>query len=146
MFEKLEEIAKAACARCGVGLYDIEIIKTQHGKVLCVFITKVGGVGINDCSNVSKELNIYLDTDDSLMSGPYTLEVSSPGVERALKFKKHYMSAINEKVKISFLNEGKKETVIGELLEVYQDFVVVVREGEKVQIAFSNIKKAKTVL
>ena len=142
MQEKLEQIIKPICQKHNVGLYDIEFINTQHGKVLCVYITKMGGVCINDCTIVSKELNDILDEDDSLVSGSYTLEVSSPGVERPLKYKKHYVSAINENVKISYINAGKKDTITGVLKEVNQDFILV----DDSKIEFHDIKKAKTVL
>ena len=142
MQEKLEHIIKPICLKHGVGLYDIEFINTQHGKVLCVYITKMGGICITDCTKVSKELNEVLDEDDSLVSGPYTLEVSSPGVERPLKYKKHYVSAINENVKISYINAGKKDTITGVLKEVNQDFIIL----DETKIEFHDIKKAKTVL
>ena len=125
-----------------MGLYDVEFINTQHGKVLCVYITKLGGISISDCTKVSKDLNEILDNDETIIADSYTLEVSSPGIERPLKFKKHYMSAINENVKITFLKGEKKETLIGVLKEVNQDFVIVNEE----KIDFHNIKKTKTVL
>jgi ribosome maturation factor RimP len=145
MFEKLEGVIKSICAKHNVGLYDIEVIKTATGKVLCVYITKVGGVNITDCANVSKELNIYLDNDESLIEGSYTLEVSSPGLERPLKLKKHYMTAVNEMVKITYLKEAKKETVMGILSAIQQDYIVVATEKESLNIPFHDIKKANTV-
>ena len=142
MLEKLESIIKPICSKHNVGLYDVEFINTQHGKVLCVYITKLGGISISDCTKVSKDLNEILDNDETIIADSYTLEVSSPGIERPLKFKKHYMSAINENVKITFLKGEKKETLIGVLKEVNQDFVIVNEE----KIDFHNIKKTKTVL
>ena len=144
MQERLETVAKDACTKCGVGLYDVDLIHTQHGKIFCVFITKVDGVNITDCTKVSKEMNIFLDSDTSLIDGPYTLEVSSPGVERPLRLKKHYMSAINELIKITFLNNDKKETITGKLSEVHHDFIIIKNDDDKHQIPFHNIKKAKT--
>lgn len=141
LINKLEEIIKPICLKHNVGLYDIEFINTQNGKVLCVYITKVGGISITDCTKVSKDLNEALDNDESLIDVPYTLEVSSPGVERPLKYKKHYISAINESIKITFMNDDKKETLVGKLIEVNQDYVLV----DEVKIEFHDIKKAKTV-
>ena len=144
MLERLEGIVKIACATCGVGLYDLEVITTQHGRVLCVYITKVNGVNITDCTKVSKELQKTLSTDSTLLEGQYTLEVSSPGIERPLKFKKHYLSAINELLKITYNDNDQKLTIEGKLAEVHQDFVVIETEKESVQVPFSTIKKAKT--
>ena len=144
MLESLEVIAKTACTKCGVGLYDLEVINTQHGKVLCVYITKVNGVNITDCSRVAKELNPVLDAQENLIDGAYTLEVSSPGLERPLKFKKHYMSAINEQIKVTHSINEKKESVIGKLIEVNHDFVVLEDGEDTINIPFHNIKKART--
>jgi ribosome maturation factor RimP len=143
---KLETIVKPICQKCGVGLYDIEIINTQHNLILCVYITKVDKISISDCAAVSRELNTALDTVENLFPGPYTLEVSSPGIERSLRFKKHYSSAINEKVKITATVEGKKMVFLGKLLEVDVDFILLEIENEKKRIDFNTIKKAKTVL
>ena len=111
-----------------------------------MYITKIGGVSISDCINLTKALNTVLDADESLIQGHYTLEVSSPGVERPLKFKKHYISAINEHIRITYQNQDKKDTIEGELLEISQEFVKIQTLHEQLDIPFSSIKKAKTVL
>ena len=153
MLEKFEEIARNICAKHGVGLYDISFIKTGHGRILCVFITKVNGVDITDCTNVSKELNAYLDTDEELIKGSYVLEVSSPGVERVLKFKRHYSSAINEWVSLKIVlsadnieNDNlKSKKITGLLKEVYPEYITVELENQTLHIPFNQIKKAKTI-
>ncbi len=144
MLEKLESIAKSACTENGVGLYDIELINTQHGKVLCVYITKINGVNVSDCAKVNKEISLYLDSDETLIDGAFTLEVSSPGIERPLKFKKHYVSAINELVKITYNDNNSKQTIQGILKEVSPDYILLEHENEVININFHNIKKAKT--
>lgn len=145
MLDKLEPVAKAACTKNGVGLYDIELINTQHGKVLCIYITKVNGVNVTDCANVNREISLFLDTDENLIPGPFTLEVSSPGIERNLKYKKHYVSAINELVKVHYTDsESNKSVIQGVLKEVSPEYIVVDKDNENIQILFQNIKKAKT--
>ncbi|MCL2063752.1 MAG: ribosome maturation factor RimP [Candidatus Cloacimonetes bacterium] len=162
MLENFEVIAKEVCSKHGVGLYDIKIINTQHGKILCVYITRVNGVSITDCTKVSKELNAILD-NNNIIEGSFTLEVSSPGIERPLKFKKHYATAINEWVslKLDMKNEkniaqkttplhsnshdGDNSTIFGILKEVNQDYVTIENEGELNHISYGDIKKAKTI-
>jgi len=160
MFEKYEGLIKGVCTDFGVGYYDLEIKKTQHGIVFCVYITKVGGVNISDCSRVSKELLDLLEKDASLSTVQYSVEVSSPGLERSLKLKKHYLSAINEYLKVNYVmldttpdsSEDKKISVSGKLTEVHQDYIVILKESQSkksdtdclIQIPFNSIKKAKT--
>lgn len=76
----------------------------------------------------------------------YTLEVSSPGLERELRFKKHYASAINEKVKIKYQAEEERTVVQGTLAEVTPQAIKIVRETEEeLVIPFTSIKKARTI-
>jgi ribosome maturation factor RimP len=162
MFEKLEGLIKVVCTDCGVGYYDLEIKNTQHGLVFCVFITKVNGVNITDCGKVSRELQMALEKDTSFDNVQYTLEVSSPGLERPLKLKKHYLSSINEWLKVSYVLDEKRDTVFGKLVEVHQDFIIILKDennqpphnpsnlegrckvDDTIRIPFSSIKKAKT--
>jgi ribosome maturation factor RimP len=144
MLEKLESVVKAACLKHGVGLYDLELINTQHGKVLCVYITKVNGVNITDCTKVNKEISMFLDAEETLIDGAFTLEVSSPGIERPLKFKKHYISAINELIKITYSENTQKSTIQGILKEVNPEHILIEQNDEILNIKFHDIKKAKT--
>jgi ribosome maturation factor RimP len=75
----------------------------------------------------------------------YFLEVSSPGLERPLKLKSHWVSAINEKVAVQFQEEDEKRSVMGTLLEVNQDTVTLDDRGERLQIPLKSISRAKTV-
>jgi ribosome maturation factor RimP len=74
------------------------------------------------------------------------LEVSSPGLERELRYKKHYASAINEKVKVKFQAEEERVVVQGILAEVTPQAIKIIKETEEeVIIPFTSIKKARTV-
>src|SRR6056297_3393529 len=101
--ERLEEITKQACAEQGVALYDLELKHAAKGLVVVAYITKMGGVSVGDCRAVSRTISVVLEEED-LIEERYFLEVSSPGLERQLKLKKHYVSAIGEKIKITFVN------------------------------------------
>lgn len=144
MLTKIEDIAKKASANCGVALYDVEIKSTQKGKVVLVYITKLGGVSVDDCVNVSRAISSVVDTEE-IFKKKYFLEVSSPGIERKLKLKKHYMGAINEYVKLNIHFEDSKQVIKGKLLEVQQEFIVVeLKNNDKKQFEFKYIKKAVT--
>ena len=143
MLKKLEEIANKVCSQNNVALYDVEIKHASKGKILVFYITKMGGVSIAECRSVSKDISRILEEEDFIY-GRYFLEVSSPGLERELKFKKHYVSAINEKVKIAFLENDKNVTKIGILIEVFPEEIKMEIQDELVLISFSDIKKAKT--
>ncbi|HPT72866.1 MAG TPA: ribosome maturation factor RimP [Candidatus Cloacimonadota bacterium] len=142
--EQLEEIAKQACSEVGVSLYDLETLMTHKGEVISVQISKIGGVTVDDCTKVNRAMGRKLDEID-LINNKYFLEVSSPGLERPLKFKKHYISAINERIRLLYATENGKVAIDGTLLEVNPETIKVQKEDEVIEIPFSAIKKAKTV-
>jgi ribosome maturation factor RimP len=84
-----------------------------------------------------------LDAED-LIPGRYFLEVSSPGLERELKLKKHYVSAINEKIKLTYSQQDKNVHIRGTLKEVLPKHIKLETLTEELIIPFSDIKKAKT--
>ena len=143
MLKKLEEIAGKVCSQNNVALYDVKIKHASKGKILVFYITKMDGVSIAECRSVSKDISRILEEED-FINGRYFLEVSSPGLERELKFKKHYVSAINEKVKITYSENEKNITKIGILMEVFPEEIKMQIQDELVLICFSDIKKATT--
>lgn len=140
---KVEEIAREVCLQQGIGLYDCEVKRTNRGLVVLIFITRLDGVRVEDCQRVSYELSLLLDEKD-FINEHYILEVSSPGLERNLKFKMHYVSAIGEKVKVTFHEQDMKNTVVGTLKEVLPDHIILEIKEEPVSINFNSIKKART--
>lgn len=97
---KLEGIALDAATRSSCKLYDVEFLGTGGGRTLRIFIDKAEGqVGIEDCSNVSRALNEVLDADENLIpGGPYSLEVSSPGLDRDLRREEHFHLVVGKKI------------------------------------------------
>lgn len=145
MQARIEEIVKEACTEHGVALYDLELKPTNHGKVLIVYITRLGGVQVKECQRVSRQIEQELEGED-LISGRYYLEVSSPGLERELKKKRHFVSAINEQIKLTVQGEEQNRRLRGKLLEVNPASILLEsEEGEEEIIPLSSIKKAKTL-
>jgi ribosome maturation factor RimP len=103
--EKIEKIAGEVSRREGCELYDVELVGTGRGRVLRVFIDKDSGVGIEDCSNVSKGLNLLLDVEDVVPGGMYNLEVSSPGLDRHLSKPRHFEKVVGQKIYVQ-LNQN----------------------------------------
>lgn len=100
--EKVLKMATEVAGREGCEIYDFEFVGSGGSRALRVYIDKIGegGVSIEDCSNVSRGLNLLLDVDDVIPGGAYNLEVSSPGLERMLRTSAHYRRAIGKRVQI----------------------------------------------
>ncbi len=82
--DKITEIAERVAASYGLEIWEIELKGSGKGRFLRVFIDKPSGVTHEDCANVSRELSTILDVEDAVPGGSYTLEVSSPGLDRKL--------------------------------------------------------------
>jgi ribosome maturation factor RimP len=145
MQERIESIVKEACAKAGVALYDLEMKATAHGRVLVVFVTSLGGVKVKYCQRVSRLIEHQLEEED-IIDGRYFLEVSSPGLERELKKKSHFVSAIGEQVSLSVQTGDGNSPVSGRLHEVNPDSITLkLADDEMLEISLSRIKKAKTL-
>lgn len=143
MTERIEQIAKKVCTQQNVALYSVETKQAAKGLIIVIYITKISGVTIDECKIVSYKISSILEEED-FISERYFLEVSSPGLERDLKLKKHYVSAIGEKVKITFSYNEKSKTEIGTLKEVLPDSIKMEFDEQTCEIGFSQIKKART--
>ena len=126
---------------CGVELYDSEIAKENGRGIFRVYITKDGGVSLDDCEKVSRLLSPIFDVTPPV-SGDYNLEVSSPGLERKLSKLSHFKSSIGELVKV----QTEAEKFAGRLVKADEESIAVENEEGIFEINISEIKKAKTYL
>ena len=107
---RTEELLLPIALKCGVEIYDIEYVKEGSDWYLRAYIDKEGGVNINDCEAVSRALSDELDRTD-FITDAYILEVSSPGLGRALKKDKHLQKSIGQVVEVKTYKpvNGSKE-------------------------------------
>ncbi|HEX8138914.1 MAG TPA: ribosome maturation factor RimP [Pyrinomonadaceae bacterium] len=97
--ERVREIAERVCTDHGLELVHAEAAGPEGKPILRVFIDKPGGVTHEDCSEVSTNIGTILDVEDFIHS-PYTLEVSSPGLERGLYKRADYERFAGQRAKI----------------------------------------------
>lgn len=140
---RMEDISKKVAAEMHLAVYDIEEKITAKGKVIVVFLTKIGGVNLDECALFSRKLSEELDLLDFIPER-FFLEVSSPGIERPLKLKTHYLSAINELVEIYWEQDKKRKTTRGWLQEVNPDDIVIRDKDDLIRIPYAAIHKART--
>ncbi len=133
------QIAKIIEAN-GAALYDTEVVTEFDETIYRVLITKVGGVSLDLCADISHELSPFLDVHPP-MHGQYRLEVSSPGIERKLTKPVHFKNAIGEKVKLK-LGAGEK---LKGLLKSADDngIVVETKQGDE-SYSYGELNTSKT--
>ncbi|WP_419260585.1 ribosome maturation factor RimP, partial [Campylobacter fetus] len=128
-------------SQCGVDLYDAEVVNENGRVIYRVYITKNGGVSLEECEAVSKLLSPIYDVMPPV-SGEWILEVSSPGLERKLSKIEHFTLSIGEFAKI-ILND--KTEIKGKIVSVKDDNICInIKNNESIEVKFENIKKAKT--
>jgi len=82
--EKIRAIVERVAESSGLEVVEVEFRGGGKSRMLRIFIDKPGGVTHEDCANVSREVGTILDVEDVVPGGQYTLEVSSPGLDRKL--------------------------------------------------------------
>ncbi len=126
----------------GFELIRLDYVVGKHGR-LKLFIDKEGGVTIEHCEEVSRALSDFLDMHDPIYHA-YTLEVSSPGLERPLTKKKHFQRFQGEKVKVKTVEaiEGSRK-FSGVLQKANNESIEITRDdGSPVIIPYNKIDRA----
>ena len=136
--EIVTEIALPIAEKLGLDLWDVNYVKEGTEWYLRIFIDKASGVNINDCVDMTHEINPLLDEADPI-KGEYTLEVSSPGINRKLTKKEHFEKFLEAPVRVKLvrpLEDGRRE-IEGILIDVMDngDFEVIIEEDVTVTFA-----------
>ena len=136
----LEESIKLAVESLGANLYDIVNAKEHDRNIFRVLITAENGISLDKCAEISRMISPILDVDEP-MGGEYILEVSSPGIERKLRKKDHFLGSVGEKVKIK---NFAMEIFKGELISADNEKIVVRTEFGDDEITYDSILAAAT--
>ncbi len=141
-------IAQPILESMGLELVDIEFGRVGPDAVLRLFIDKEGGVMLDDCAGLSRELSMILDVEDVIACN-YTLEVSSPGLDRPLKKQADFDRFTGRLIKVRtyqpFLDDSgnKRKTFLGKLEGLVGGIVkMTLTEGQSASIPIEHVAKA----
>jgi ribosome maturation factor RimP len=130
----------------GLELWGIEHLSQGRRSVLRVYIDNPAGVTIDDCERVSRQVSGILDVEDPI-AGEYTLEVSSPGLDRRLFTEAQVGRYIGESVSIKLGKPlGGRRNFSGRIINVADGNVVIMQDDNEISLPFSEIDKAQLVL
>ena len=146
--QRVETLLQPILDAMGLELVELEFKKVGRSYLLRVFIDKPDGVNLDDCAEVSRELSVQLDVEDCIASR-YTLEVSSPGLDRPLKKEQDFIRyqgrlAVVKTTELLKDEKGSpRKTFLG-FIEGVEDGVVMIRlkEGPQARIPWDKIAKA----
>jgi len=157
--DRIQEIVDRVAVSSGLEVVDVELWGGGKARMVRIFIDKPGGVTHDDCSNFSREIGTIFDVEDAVPGGSYTLEVSSPGLDRKLTKPTEFERFSGSLVKLMTRNpingnrhfEGRLEwlgegriglELAGRKKSKKQE---AVEAGAKVEIELANVEKANLV-
>ena len=141
----IPELIGTTVQALGLELWGVELLQQGRYSLLRVYIEREEGVTIEDCEKVSRQVSALLDVEDPI-AGEYTLEVSSPGVDRPLfsveQYAKYVVSEVNLKLRRAVDGRLKFK---GQIIKVSGDIVGLLVEGTEYDLEHSEIEKASIV-
>ena len=142
---KLNDLIKPAIEKMGYELTDIEVITQGHEQLISIFIDNLTGINIEDCEIVSRQISLLLDVENPI-SGKYTLEISSPGLDRKLTKLNHFKRFIGNELRIKLLRsmDGRRN-FRGKLLAANKESIKVQVDDQLYKLPIDMIEIARLV-
>jgi ribosome maturation factor RimP len=143
--EQIQAIVEPVLGALGLQLWGIEYLGQGRHTLLRVYIDKAEGVDIEDCAEASRQISSILDVEDPIKT-EYTLEVSSPGLERLLFTLEQYRKYLGARIKLRLRQnfEGRRN-FDGVLVSVDDDAISIAQGGDTLEFPLESIERANVV-
>jgi ribosome maturation factor RimP len=143
--DQLSDLLGPVVAGLGYELWELEFAPRAGGGLLRLYIDSTEGITLDDCERVSRAVSDTLDEADPI-AGRYTLEVSSPGLDRVLRTRAHFERYAGEQVRLEMMRpiDGRKR-FSGRLAEVSESDITLELEGRTVNLPIDDIHRARLV-
>ena len=146
LVERVRQIAERVAASEGMEVVDVEFRGKGGGSLLRIFIDKPGGVTHEDCATISNQVGAILDVEDPVPSS-YTLEVSSPGVQRRLRCRADFERFAGKKVRLILKQPVEGQRLLVGRLEGFQNDAVklTLDRGQAALVPYDHVERANLV-
>ncbi|HDK02411.1 MAG TPA: ribosome maturation factor RimP [Gammaproteobacteria bacterium] len=143
--DRLQELLGPVAQAMGYELLGIEYHAQGRGQVLRAYIDRAGGITLEDCRRISVQFSGVLDVEEPI-SGPYVLEVSSPGDDRPLFNAEQLARQAGSRVRIQVGESlGERRKFTGRLVAVRGAQVVIEEDGREIDIPLERVAKARVI-
>src|SRR5690349_16310398 len=144
VIQKVQEIAERVGMSEGIEIVDVQLLGGGRSRVLRIFIDRPQGVTHADCEFISQQVGTILDVEDVIPGDSYTLEVSSPGVERKLSKPKDFERFVGKKAKITLREPVENQRHWEGKLAGYSQGIVALEpsEGKIIHFPLAQVQKA----
>ena len=141
-----EALVRPVVESVGLEVWDVSFRGEGGRRVLRVAVDREGGVDLDTIAEVSERLSRRLDLEDFGPKG-YALEVSSPGLERALRTPRHFERSVGERVKVRMAApDGGRNVLEGALVSADAEAIAIASEGGELRVPYADIESARTVV
>ncbi|HET9256936.1 MAG TPA: ribosome maturation factor RimP [Pseudonocardiaceae bacterium] len=135
----IETAVRDAVARTGFDLENLEEVRAGQRRLIRVIIDSDDGVGLDDIASVSREVSLALDQHDALVTGPYHLEVTSPGVDRPLTQPRHWRRNRRRLVRTALIAGGE---LVGRIGDCDEEGVTLLASGALRRVLYTELRRA----
>jgi ribosome maturation factor RimP len=141
---KVTEIAERVAGSAGIEVVEVQLLGGGRSRVLRIFIDKPEGVTHADCELVSHQVGTILDIEDVIPEGSYTLEVSSPGVERKLSRPRDFERFVGQKAKVTLREPVENSRHWTGTLAAFEDGQITLepQAGKTIRFPLAQVEKA----
>jgi ribosome maturation factor RimP len=141
--DQLRELLGPVVSELGYELWELEYAPRAGAGVLRLYIDSADGISLDDCERVSRAVSAALDSSDPIPSH-YTLEVSSPGLDRVLRTRAHFERFAGERVRVEMARpvDGRKR-FSGQVVAANDEQITLNVDGGRVSLPIGDIHKAR---
>lgn len=149
--DRLEELVRPAVAGSGLDLETLSVQPAGRRRVVRVVVDRDGGVTSDELAQASQQVSRVLDDSDAMGAAAYTLEVSSPGVDRPLTEPRHWRRATGRLVRAPLLGEDDDDTgdtgaVSGRVVAADEHGVLLEHEGDQLRYPYERLGRGRVEL
>jgi ribosome maturation factor RimP len=137
--DRIADVIRPVVAAAGMDLEAVRVTAAGRRRLLRVVVDRDGGVSLDDAAVVSRDLSAALDSVAVMGDLPYTLEVSSPGVDRPLTDRRHWRRAVGRLVTVTVTDSGSSQPVTGRICGADADEVIMDVEGARRHFAYAAL-------
>ena len=143
--ENIVRISNEIAEKLNFFVIDINFRGDNRKKIIEVFVDAEKNIDADNLAEISREINSIIEEQDIIQQA-YRLDVSTPGVDRPLKFLKQFPKHINRNFELTYKTEDETRTITGKLLSVEREELTFLSDKKEVLIEFKNITTAKVII
>lgn len=143
--ENIVRISNEIAEKLNFFVIDINFRGDNRKKIIEVYVDAEKNIDADNLAEISREINSVIEEQD-LIQQAYRLDVSTPGVDRPLKFLKQFPKHINRNFEVTYKNGDETRTITGKLLSVEREELMFLSDKKEILIEFKNITTAKVII